>query len=76
MEFRLRNALIHLRRNEAWLMRKVIIACLLGAVLLISGCTTRERMRELVQHPEHFIHADWSQPVGSLSAGDSRSYNR
>ena len=58
-------------------MMKIAVVSLFGAVLiLLTGCTTRERMKEFVQHPDHFIHTDWSQPVGSLSAGDSRSYNR
>ena len=56
---------------------KIVVVGLFGAALiLLAGCTTRERMNEFVQHPDHFIHTDWSQPVGSLSAGDSRSYNR
>ena len=56
---------------------KIVVVSLFGAVLiLLAGCTTRERMKEFVQHPDHFIHTDWSQPVGSLSAGDSRGYNR
>ena len=56
---------------------KIAVVSLFGAVLiLLVGCTTRERMKEFVQHPDHFIHTDWSQPVGSLSAGGSRSYNR
>ena len=56
---------------------KIVVVGLFGAALiLLVGCTTRERMKKFVQHPDHFIHTDWSQPVGSLSAGDSRSYNR
>ena len=56
---------------------KIVVTCLFGAVLiLLTGCTTRERTKEFVQCPDQVIQTDWSQPVGSLSAGDSRSYNR
>ena len=58
-------------------MMKIVVACLFGAVLvLLVGCTTRERTKAFVQCPDQVIQTDWSQPVGSLSAGDSRSYNR
>ena len=58
-------------------MMKIAVVSLFGAVLiLLTGCTTQERMKELVQCPDQVIQTDWSQPVGSLSAGDSRSYNR
>ena len=56
---------------------KIVVVGLFGAALiLLVGCTTRERMKEFVQCPDQVIQTDWSQPVGSLSAGDSRSYIR
>ena len=56
---------------------KIVVVGLFGAALiLLVGCTTRERMKEFVQCPDQVIQTDWSQPVGSLSAGESRSYNR
>lgn len=58
-------------------MMKIAVVSLFGAVLiLLTGCTTRERTKAFVQCPDQVIQTDWSQPVGSLSAGDSRSYNR
>ena len=56
---------------------KIVVVGLFGAALiLLVGCTTRERTKAFVQCPDQVIQTDWSQPVGSLSAGDSRGYNR